>query len=233
LLRRKFAPRWVGWAALVAFIALLGGSWWYLQTHMMAVSGLGLHGATVEWDGRDRKWLHGGDTTVDFTRARSRVRDTDLAHLLTLHRVVSVNLAGCGNISSAGVATLRKLKHLESLDLSRDHDPYADYKDPHPIDDAALEEIKGSVALKELALRFTKVSDSGLAHLQGLRNLESLDLTGTPITDAGLQRLKGMKHLKLVLLENSRVTQAAIMELQQVRPELEVRSTSMTSGAPQ
>src|SRR5262249_16382505 len=94
---------------------------------------------------------------------------------LRLYREDSLRPGFTGpRITDAGLAHLKDLTDLESLDLMG-----------QDITDAGLEHVKGMKNLRELNLSGPGITDAGLEHLKGLDRLERLHLYGTQTTPAG------------------------------------------------
>jgi len=108
-------------------------------------------------------------------------------------------------VTDAGLKELKKLKSLQSLDLT-------DTK----ITDAGLKELKELKSLQELDLSGTKVTDAGLKELKELKSLQRLNLFGTSVTDAGLKELKELKHLQWLVLGPVAVTDGALRTLREI-----------------
>jgi hypothetical protein len=84
------------------------------------------------------------------------------------------------SIGDAGVANLRDLKSLTTLDLFDTR-----------VTDAALEHLAEWMPhLEWLELSDTAVTDAGLRFLKGLRHLRRLDVRSTKVTDAGVDDLR-------------------------------------------
>lgn len=105
-------------------------------------------------------------------------------------------------VTDAGVAQLKDLPRLKSLDL----------RDTQATD-AGFAPLKGLIRLESLDLRGTRVTDAVLAHMQELTQLKWLDLSGTQVTDAGLTHLKGLTRLELLALDNSRISDTGLEHL--------------------
>jgi hypothetical protein len=218
----RFVPSWFGGAVLLLLVVIAFGVWLSLHGHFLASSSLSLHGGDVEWSLSDWKWLRGGETTVAVDGTMRNVTDADVQQIPQLKHVVGLSLTNCAELSDQGLAVLRRLPELRSLDLSRHPSPYQIHKNPRALTDAALAHVEGLRRLRELSLSGTSITDAGLARLKSLSELEVLDLTDTHITDAGLRHLKGLKRLRLLVLDSPDVTQAGRDELQAALPELEM-----------
>ncbi|MDA7527666.1 hypothetical protein N8590_01620 [bacterium] len=91
----------------------------------------------------------------------------------------SVNLDYSTKLTDAGLAHLRGLTSLTTLNLSSDK-----------ITDAGLAHLKGLTNLTTLNLSGTKITDAGLVHLKGLANLTWLKLISTRVSYAGVKELQ-------------------------------------------
>jgi RNA polymerase sigma factor (sigma-70 family) len=84
------------------------------------------------------------------------------------------------SIGDAGVANLRDLKSLTTLDLFDTR-----------VTDAGMEHLAEWMPhLEWLELSDTQVTDAGLRFLKGLRHLRHLDVRRTKVTDAGVEDLR-------------------------------------------
>jgi Leucine-rich repeat (LRR) protein len=137
-------------------------------------------------------------------------------------QVVDVTLWGNPVVTDAGLAHLKGLAHLRSLEL---HDTR--------VGDDGLAHLRGLPALELLSLRYTLVSDVGLAHLRGLPRLANLDLAGTRVTDAGLATLRDLPNLAKLSLNGTRVTDAGLSDLRALPglERLELELTGVTDAA--
>ena len=108
-----------------------------------------------------------------------------------------------GGVSDAGLAKLRGLTQLKSLQLSGKE-----------FTDAGLVNLRGLTQLESLILCYTQVTDAGLVHIQGLTRLRHLDLGGTQVTDAGLVNLRQLTQLGVLDLRQTKVAGAGLAELQ-------------------
>ncbi len=134
----------------------------------------------------------------------TEVTDAGLKELKKLKSLQSLDLTDT-KITDAGLKELKELKSLQSLDLT-------DTK----ITDAGLKELKELKSLQELDLSGTKVTDAGLKELKELKSLQRLNLFGTSVTDAGLKELKELKHLQWLVLGPVAVTDGALRTLREI-----------------
>ena len=126
----------------------------------------------------------------------SSVTDAGVAHLRGLARLETLDLWNA-KVTDAGVVHLRGLTGLQGLDLS-----------DTGITDAGLVHVGRLTGLRALHLSGTPITDAGLVHLRGLKNLRILGLAQTPITDAGLVHLDGLADLQDLALNDTEVTEA-------------------------
>ncbi len=117
----------------------------------------------------------------------SALTDDLLAQVVQLKSLEELNLVHSGQVTTAGLASLRELPHLKRLTL------------PWGTDDARMEALPGLSRLEYLEVCFAAgVTDAGLAHLTGLTRLRHLVLHGAPITDAGLAHLQKLSSLAVL-----------------------------------
>ncbi len=180
-------------------------------------------GFSVDWQIDEDNWMSGGVTNVHFKQLRSwppSSQDLDLRMLPRLLNVESVSLAECA-VTEQGLASLRGLDHLKSLNLARLH--HLRYgSSVTGLSDACLISIQGLTKLEDLNLAGNRISDAGLALITGMPGLESLDLTATDVSDAGLIHLHALKKLKSLSLGGTRVTPQGARALQSAVPGLDV-----------
>jgi hypothetical protein len=82
-----------------------------------------------------------------------------------------------------------------------------------PVDDKALENIKGLTGLQGLVLSGTGITDAGVAVVKEMKDLEWLDISNVKITGAALENLKELKNLKRLDLAGSRINDAGLANL--------------------
>lgn len=146
------------------------------------------------------------------------VRDADLAHIAGLHGLRHLDLGGsdvaCSGflenpmrangfrfdelsaffedgygVTDRGLACLRELTRLESLDLST-----------WGGNDAALAQLRPLRSLRTLRLHGATVCGPGLRHLAALPQLWELDLTASRVTSAALHHLAALPGLTRLLV---------------------------------
>jgi hypothetical protein len=143
--------------------------------------------------------------SLDLGRC-GQVKDAGLAHLKDLNSLRFLNLIGCTQVTDASLAHLKGLNSLQSLNLTS----------CKLVTDAGLAHLKGLNSLQALDLSScTQVTDAGLAHLKGLNSLQSLNLTSCKlVTDTGLAHLKGLNSLQALDLSScTQVTDAGLAHL--------------------
>jgi hypothetical protein len=133
-----------------------------------------------------------------------RLTDEGLAQLSQLARLEVLDIANCGEITSAGLAHLKKLPHLKQLAL------------PYSTTDAGLAPLEGLTELESLTIshyRADPITDAGLARLKGLRRLRHLLLNDLQTTDAGLANLCGLQELRILEFGRVPVGDAGLVHL--------------------
>src|SRR5580765_5048147 len=127
-----------------------------------------------------------GYTNIDFADPKRPIvfiqfrnpgpSDTDLeqlrVHLAEAPIAVALDLSGWSGVTHTGVAHLKGITTLHSLNLEE-----------VPLTDAGLEHLSGLTGLRKLNLNDTKITGLGLKHLHGLTNLQILALDNNKITD--------------------------------------------------
>ena len=112
-------------------------------------------------------------------------------------------------ISAKGVQSLKHLKNLERLALSK------------RATDEALAELAELPLLKALYLKEHRLTNTGFTHLQKLYALEELSLGQGRMTDAGLAHLATLPRLRYLLLQGNNFTDAGTVHLKNI-PSLKI-----------
>jgi Leucine-rich repeat (LRR) protein len=118
---------------------------------------------------------------LDLSLYKDYLTDAHLEKIVSFcPNLLSLSLGHCSMLTDQGLAGLKSLKQLESLDLTFCN-----------ISDAALVHVKELTYLKKLNLaELYSITDSGLEHLKTLTSLKELDLGGCiEITDSGVMHL--------------------------------------------
>ncbi len=221
--RRQIIRRGVITALVVAIVALLSVVAVPVVNQLTLSWQMQAAGFSVDWQIDEDNWMSGGVTNVNFKGLRSwppGLDDPDLTILPRLRNVESLGLSECA-VTEQGLAPLRGLNHLRSLNLARlNHLRYGTRVTG--LSDACLIPIQGLTQLHDLELAGNRITDDGLALIAGMPELESLDLTATDVTDAGLVHLQTLKKLNSVSLGGTRVTPQGARALQSALPGLEV-----------
>lgn len=177
---------------------------------------------------------------VDLTN--SKITDTDLELLSSLSNLTVLSLAGCPNLTDAGLVHLQRLTKLQTLNLG-----------PSKITDGGLKNLSELKQLEILNLSGTKIGDAGLAHLSSLKKisvlylahtrttssgmktvgamseLQWLDLKDTDVNDDGLAHLRGLKKLRLLGLAGCEVTDAGVSQLREIKTLEEITRSEPVS----
>jgi formylglycine-generating enzyme required for sulfatase activity/serine/threonine protein kinase len=130
------------------------------------------------------------------------VDDAGLANLRGLWRVTELRMMHCGQVGNAGMAHLKSLTGLTTLDLRNTQ-----------VGDAGLEHLKGLTNITWLGLDVTRVTNDGLVHLRALTKLERVGFQQTTVDDDGLAHLKGMTSLTGLNLHQTRVSDRGLKVL--------------------
>lgn len=145
-----------------------------------------------------------------------QIEDSDLAMLKDLPDLRELYLSGLvsksppsgkGNVTDKGLAELKSLIKLESLNLCGNR-----------ITDVGLKELQTLKQLRSIDLSLTYVTDAGLKELQAFEHLASLRIWDVKITDVGLSHLHPIKTLKQVRLAHSRVSDGGLERLRTAIP---------------
>jgi len=113
---------------------------------------------------------------VDLDRAS--IKDVDLVHLRSLHRLRTLYLWGT-KVGDAGIANIADLQEMRRLGLQRTL-----------VTDAGVEHLRCLKNLDTLNLAETQVTDECVQHLAGLKQLRCLDVSYTRVSERGVARLR-------------------------------------------
>jgi hypothetical protein len=164
----------------------------------------------------------GGSVEFDETLTRrpivkidlhgTQIKDDDLVFLergkseLNELRYLDLRLTKIGD---AGVAKLKNLKSLETLNLFRTQ-----------LGNDGLAHLKKLTELRTLLIGGTRVTDSGLAALRPFRKLRKLSLFQTQVSDDGIAQLKQIPSLEVLLITGSKISPAGTQELRKALPKV-------------
>ena len=126
--------------------------------------------------------------------------------VLVLHRLEQASTAGldaAGQMTDAMLTDVRRIEHLERLDLSGSKS----------VTDEGVAALAGLRKLRHLDLGGTAITDRALSVLRTFPALESISLWGTQVTDAGMDGLRPCDTLRSVHLGGTRVGDAAVRAL--------------------
>jgi Leucine Rich repeat len=128
---------------------------------------------------------------------RTNVTGTGLAHLRILKSLRSVEISGL-DVTDAALAHLASLPQLQKLAL----------RNAHGITDAGMAHVAKMTELRDLTLFSPGITDVGIGQLVRLRHLQKLSLR--PITDAGLKHLAGLTELQELDLSHTDISDAGL-----------------------
>ncbi len=112
-------------------------------------------------------------------------------------RLTGIELHGCTQVSTAGLAACRGCEHLTQLQITLSG----------PVGDAGLEPFHQCKKLTHLGLRGTNVTNAGLAYFNGCRELAFLHLhEGNGVTNRGLANFKDCEKLEGLDLAHLQMT---------------------------
>jgi hypothetical protein len=231
--RRRFRRRMTALVLVLlsAGAAVLAVYWTAFNRHLLAMAHLRSHDFMVDWDINLQNLKSGGTTYVAFRPNYSwhrSINAEDLESLKRLNHVQSLDLSGLDLLREDDLSAIAGLGELEELELSRQAPGVDTTAFVVPLGDMVLDHVKGLARLKTLGLAGDRITDAGLARLANLQALEMLDLDGTLVTNAGLDALVGLKALKTLRVEKTRVTRKGATRFQQKRPDVEVIRESET-----
>ncbi|HEY1066558.1 MAG TPA: hypothetical protein VGE52_10630, partial [Pirellulales bacterium] len=132
------------------------------------------------------------------------------------------------NLTADGVAALKPLKNLKSLNLRRStyltDDALVHLADLPSLElvhllynnfsDAGLAHLSKLTKIRLLDLRGCAfVTDAGMAHLKDLTNMVALKLRCPSVTDEGMKNIAGMSKLKTIACEDMAISDASVEAL--------------------
>jgi hypothetical protein len=186
---------------------------WQLQTLEMRVT----------WEPSGSSWWVGASSVGPTNRmagggagAFPPFSDASIPLLRRLDHLETLDLSRCVRVTDSGLQGLAGIESLKEITLGT-----SDARGP-AVTDQSLAFLETLPHLKIVSLANTGVTDSGLVHLKGLNELELVDLDNTLVTDAGLDHLRGLPRLKYLSLIGTKVTGQGVLALMQARPDLEV-----------
>ena len=139
-------------------------------------------------------------TIYGSSHSRTPPDDRCMPHIAHLTGLKVLSLENT-SISARGVQSLKHLKNLERLALSK------------RATDQTLAEIAQLPSLKALYLMENRLTNAGLAHLQKLTGLEELSLSGKRINDGALIHLAKLPSLTYLMLQGETFTDAGMVHL--------------------
>ena len=147
-------------------------------------------------------------TIYGFSQSRTPPDDRCMPYIAHLTGLKVLSLENT-SISAEGAQSLRHLKNLERLGLSK------------RVTNQTLATIAQLPSLKALYLNQNSLTNAGLAHLQKLKGLEELSLSGKRINDGALIHLAKLPSLTYLMLQGETFTDAGMVHLKNV-PSLKI-----------
>lgn len=127
--------------------------------------------------------------------SNSAITDEDLQYIGEMTNLTKLEITSCANISDEGVAYLRGLKNLDTIQLSKTR-----------ITDKSIDVLTPLKRLRSLELFNTQVTDDGIAKLKALPIVE-IGLEGCPrITDNALKPLAAKGKLTHVNVSETNIS---------------------------
>jgi len=170
---------------------------------------------------------------VGVTMKGPEIGDEQLAKVVDLPDISWINL-GESNVTSAGLASVAKLKSLRTVDLTNTQvsdlteltnlpelaDLRLDYCSKVNLEHLpALAKIP---SLRALGANSLRLQDEGIAVLAENTGLEQLHIMGTRVTDTGLAPLQKLKNLKQLKLTYSTYNRDDLAAFRKAVPECQV-----------
>jgi hypothetical protein len=151
--------------------------------------------------------------------SNARVTDAGLQPLNSFSNLKVLSINDCAFITDAGIARLKELKYLDSLELSGQ------------FTNKSLIILATMPNLRRLCLSDTRITDDGFARISQLRNLELLSFRKMRISDAELKQIESLKRLKTLSLAETDVTNAGVERLRKVIPDCSIEAGSHLTAA--
>eukprot|EP01102_Stenamoeba_stenopodia_P014604 TRINITY_DN4873_c0_g3_i1.p1 TRINITY_DN4873_c0_g3~~TRINITY_DN4873_c0_g3_i1.p1 ORF type:complete len:460 (-),score=114.81 TRINITY_DN4873_c0_g3_i1:1024-2403(-) len=136
----------------------------------------------------------------------TKLNDAGFAHIVKLQDLLELN-ASFTMITTASIAPLTTLKHLQYLDLSINA----------KIDESISPDIEGLTSLTTLKLSSTEVNNAALQSIANLTSLTSLDLSRTFIETAGARHLSQLTNLSDLQMAYTVIDDNAIQALKYLK----------------
>jgi hypothetical protein len=125
---------------------------------------------------------------IDANLEDNSFTDSGMEHLGALRELRVVSLKQNRAVSDKGLASMRGLAKLETLNLSGT-----------VISDSGVENLGSLESLRTLDLSNSEITDVGLERLSTLSSLRSLWLTSTKVSESGARKLQeAIPRLKIV-----------------------------------
>jgi Leucine-rich repeat (LRR) protein len=163
----------------------------------------------------DLHFLDGMTELQHLDLRETGIGDDSLRPVRALRKLKTLNLRGCANLTSAGLAHLRDLMELEYLNLGLTR--VTDLKD-----------IAGLKKLENLGFQGAQVTDEGVKELAGLTGLVALDLRETKVTGGCLMYLRALSKLRALNFDGSQAMGVGLQNLESLS-QLELLGLSGTS----
>jgi hypothetical protein len=158
-----------------------------------------------EWllDGLGVDFFH--DVTLVYLFGDPPADDNTLAALTPLRKLRFLSIRS-EDVTNAGLAHVRSLVHLQSLELFS-HAHWFGFLNDLRFDDDGLSEIAALSNLQELRIGPCDINDTGLEHLTSLRKLRLLEFheTEARLTRAGVEQLsRALPDCKITVYHRGR-----------------------------
>lgn len=202
--------------------------------------------ATVRFDSEGNVvevWFHDPVALSDMGHEPRDLTNSDLKLVAAFPELKYLSVSGCSQITDAGLAHIRQLTQLESLDASYtsitgDGLVHLARMDrlirlrllSIPIGNEGLAFLSRFAQLRHLSLSDARITDIGIRSLSHLDALEYLYLGDAQISDEGLKHLVNSSTLRILQLDNVPVTDGAVRSfkmLNQLR-YLKLQGTSVS-----
>jgi Leucine-rich repeat (LRR) protein len=137
---------------------------------------------------------------TELSAAECGLTSHDMVDLGRLTQLKSLRIEG-NEISDLGVAALKGLTNLESLNIAQS----SWVNSRMQIGDGAMMFVAGFTKLRELNLSRLPVTDEGFAKLSALGELRNLNIVGTQVTGRGLKTLVSFPHLESFMASDATI----------------------------
>ncbi len=152
---------------------------------------------------------------------RTLVSSAGVAHIAGLSHLDTLRLRDCRGVNDSALDQLRAATNLDYLDVSGTM-----------VTSAGIDHVATLPHLSTLLIARTRVDDTGIQALQRLAAVHTLDLGQCRITDAGAAQLSAMTGLRVLDLNNTELTDACVEHMSKLKglQKLNLKGTQVSAA---